>query len=355
MTTYTLNGIANYYDNTLDDDVGAEFSGITLELVVSDNTKDLSYTVLPLAPGDSAPDDLYVDTDLNDYTVRLNGETITNSNEFDESIFQVTWTDVGNIARTSIIYIAEVLDVTIPGFGQVDANYIFPIGGASFPAFTNLAQWTNFLDNQLTGLGIPGGSYAPGVDIKLSMLGATVTQNDIITGNGGANKINGGIGEDTISGLKGNDKLNGNKGSDTLNGGSGADVLHGNRQRDTLNGDGGNDKLFGDDGNDKLYGGKGRDILQGGADNDVMTGGGGTDIFVFKNKAGKDKIKDFDATNNLEDINLKAVSKITGFNDLKNNHMSQVGNDVVIDDNNGTVITLQNVDLSDLGKGDFIF
>ncbi|MFT7595377.1 MAG: Ca2+-binding RTX toxin-like protein [Paracoccaceae bacterium] len=364
MTTYTLNGFANYYDNTLEQDVGADFSGITLEIVVPETTNSLSYTVLPLAPGDSAPDDLYVDVDVNDYTVRLNGETLNNSNQFDESIFRVNWTDGGGVAHNSIVFIAEILDATIPGFGLVDANYVFAIGGVALPTFSTNAQLVNFLDNQLNSLTIPGGSYAPNVNIPLSSLGATVTENDIITGNGAANKFDGGLGSDKISGLGGNDVLSGGRGNDTLKGGNGADRMHGNTKNDrlygdggndTLNGDSGNDKLYGGTGNDKLIGGAGMDVLNGGKGNDVLIGRSGPDVFVFQNKSGRDQILDFNATNDLEDINLKAVANITGFVDLKNNHMSQVGNDVVIDDGAGTEITLQNVALSDLGKADFIF
>lgn len=54
-------------------------------------------------------------------------------------------------------------------------------------------------------------------------------------------------------------------------------------------------------------------------------------------------------------IILGGVTAITDFADLRDNHMAQVGADVVIDDGAGLTITLQDVDLGDLGARDFIF
>lgn len=172
------------------------------------------------------------------------------------------------------------------------------------------------------------------------------------------------IGNDVIRGMGGNDnlfsgdgkdKLYGNIGNDILDGGQGADLIKGGNGKDRLVGGKGNDKLYGDAGRDNLKGGAGKDVLDGGAGNDILAGGKNPDKFVFKSNFGRDKITDFDANNNLEDINLKAVAAIKTFNDLKNNHMNQVGADVVIDDGSGNQITLLGVDISDLNKADFIF
>ena len=46
---------------------------------------------------------------------------------------------------------------------------------------------------------------------------------------------------------------------------------------------------------------------------------------------------------------------ITGMADLRANHMTQVGDDVVINDGAGLTITLADVVLADLHKADFIF
>lgn len=169
---------------------------------------------------------------------------------------------------------------------------------------------------------------------------------DVVRGRGG---------DDNLFTGDGNDRLYGDLGNDILNGGRGQDLVWGGSGNDTLRGEAGRDKLFGQNGRDKLFGADGNDILNGGKGRDVLTGGKGADDFVFGNKFGKNVITDFDATNNFEDIDLSAVSRIKGFYDLKNNHMAQDGSNVVIDDHNGTQITLLNVDLGDLHKADFLF
>lgn len=154
------------------------------------------------------------------------------------------------------------------------------------------------------------------------------------------------VGDGATLNLRGNDIIRGNGGNDTLFSGDGRDKVFGGAGRDTLDGGTGNDKLFG--------GGR-KDVLDGGRGNDKLTGGGGVDKFVFHNKSGSDTITDFNATNNREDIDLSDVSRIKGYRDLANNHMEQVGDDVVIDDHAGTKITLLDVSIDDLGKGDFLF
>ena len=49
------------------------------------------------------------------------------------------------------------------------------------------------------------------------------------------------------------------------------------------------------------------------------------------------------------------MTEITDFQDLIDNHMSQVGADVVIADGLGNTITLLGVTLSDLDAVDFVF
>lgn len=170
--------------------------------------------------------------------------------------------------------------------------------------------------------------------------------NDIIHGRGGNDNLYSGDGADKLFGDLGRDRLDGGLGNDSIFGGAGNDWLQGG---------GGRDKLLGGGGKDKLLGGSQNDRLDGGIGNDVLTGGGGADKFIFRNKYGNDTITDFNATNNREDIDLSAVSRIKTYLDLVNNHMEQVGKDVVIDDHAGTTITLLNVDIDDLGKGDFLF
>jgi Ca2+-binding RTX toxin-like protein len=94
---------------------------------------------------------------------------------------------------------------------------------------------------------------------------------DLLTGNGDANKLQGGAGNDTIAGLSGADTLEGGDGNDTLDGGDGADSISGGDGNDTLDGGDGADSVSGGDGNDLLTGGKGNDTLDGGAGTDTAS------------------------------------------------------------------------------------
>ena len=152
-----------------------------------------------------------------------------------------------------------------------------------------------------------------------------------------------------------NDRILGTGGVNVFDGGGGDDQLFGGLGADTLNGGDGNDLAHGWVGDDLLTGGSGNDTLKGEFGNDTLVGGSGNDTFVFTNGFGADVIDDFEATNNAEVIDLSGVSEISDFTDLKDNHMSQVGSDVVIATSDGT-ITLLNTALSDLLDGnDFTF
>ncbi|HCQ66398.1 MAG TPA: hypothetical protein DIU07_15150 [Rhodobacteraceae bacterium] len=79
---------------------------------------------------------------------------------------------------------------------------------------------------------------------------------------------------------------------------------------------------------------------------------------MFGTGSGKDKIMDFDAGSGAEDVDLSGMASITGFSDLMNNHMTQVGPDVVINSGGGgggDKLTLVGIDIGDLGASDFLF
>lgn len=179
---------------------------------------------------------------------------------------------------------------------------------------------------------------------------------DITFGNG-ADVLNQAtlIGDGVKFNPKMNDTVNGFGGNDNLFTGDGNDILMGGHGHDILNGGRGADMVKGGTGRDTVRGGAGNDVLEGNGAKDVLIGGKGNDRFVFANNSGRDKVKDFNALNNKEDIDLSAVTRIKSFKDLKNNHMEQVGDNVVIDDNANTKIVLVDTLLSDLGAKDFLF
>ncbi|EBA02111.1 hypothetical protein RB2150_00360 [Rhodobacterales bacterium HTCC2150] len=199
---------------------------------------------------------------------------------------------------------------------------------------------------------------------------------DKLFGNGDVDLLVGGSGNDKLYGHAGNDMLYGGGNDDTLFGGNHNDLMYGGNSADSFFGGAGNDEIYGDDGNDNLKGQAGSDTLDGGAHNDelfgggdndtltggtgddTMSGGSGSDTFIFADGFGTDIITDFNATNNAEKIDLSGVSAITDYTDLTtlaNNHIAQVGLDVVISDGTGDTITLTGVTLGNLGVDDFIF
>ena len=196
--------------------------------------------------------------------------------------------------------------------------------------------------------------------------------NDVILGELGADRLYGGAGEDLllggnrddqlfgeddndrVFGGNGNDSVDGGLGDDIMRGGNGDDFLIGDLGNDVLFGGTGRDTMFGTEGDDILFGRGGFDLLYGGSGNDTMEGGLQADQFFFQSTFDADVITDFEATNNAERIHILFNPEITDFDDLLNNHMNQVGEDVVIDDGTGT-ITLLGVNLSDLDSADFVF
>jgi Ca2+-binding RTX toxin-like protein len=180
--------------------------------------------------------------------------------------------------------------------------------------------------------------------------------NDVIIGGDGADSLDGGTGDDLINGGErddllfggdGADILLGEAGADTLDGGADDDVLDGGSGGDRVLGGAGNDDLAGGLGNDRIFGGDGDDRLAGGADNDRMTGGTGEDVFSFEEDAGFDVITDFEDGVDAIEFLIESF----GFEDLE---MRQRGQDAEISFDGGE-ITLEKVDIAELGLEDFRF
>ncbi|MCB1329474.1 MAG: hypothetical protein KDK28_08515 [Maritimibacter sp.] len=177
-------------------------------------------------------------------------------------------------------------------------------------------------------------------------------ENDRGFGYGGNDLMKGRGGNDRLFGLAGDDTLKGQGDNDKLKGGSGDDVVLGGKGDDDLKGNNGADVLKGGQGNDRMNGGDGDDFLRGDLGNDTMKGGAGADTFEFRTGHGADVIGDWESA---DTINLRGLSEVTGWTDLVNNHMSQVGGDVVIDGLNGDTLTLLSTSMGSLNESDFDF
>lgn len=192
---------------------------------------------------------------------------------------------------------------------------------------------------------LPGGLIAVAFEQAGSIKTEILHVNDnVILGTDGDDTLTGTDDDDVILGLAGDDRLDGGLGDDTLDGGAGDDRLIGNQ---------GDDALRGGAGDDFLDGRGGDDTLDGGAGNDTLIGRAGNDTFVFADDGGIDEIRDFNANN--EKIDLRKVGAIADFTALVNTHLTQVGDDAVIDDGAGTRIILTGVDISELDSVNFVF
>lgn len=117
----------------------------------------------------------------------------------------------------------------------------------------------------------------------------------------------------------------------------------------------GKDWLYGSEDDDVLKAYGGNDRIDGHGGDDILSGGAGKDVFVFSKYHGKDEITDFEArdTHSAHDrIDLREAGKDYTFADLKT-MMAQHGGDVVIDFGKAE-LTLDDVKLSQLGRGDFL-
>jgi Ca2+-binding RTX toxin-like protein len=109
------------------------------------------------------------------------------------------------------------------------------------------------------------------------------------------------------------------------------------------------------EGNDILRGGGKSDILDGGTGNDRLTGGGQSDAFVFSTGSGGDRITDFNAKGAFHDVvDLSEMAGVDSFDDLAS-HMTQQGKNALLDFGGGDVLTLKDVDVSDLTITEFMF
>lgn len=114
------------------------------------------------------------------------------------------------------------------------------------------------------------------------------------------------------------------------------------------------DLFKGTAGKDKLTGTDGDDVIRGLKGNDVLIGRGGADYFVIEKRSGKDKIKDFDAFDDGEIVDLSKVDSVRNWNDLRKNHLDEKGGDAMLDLGGGNIVILKNVDVSDLDRADFL-
>lgn len=196
---------------------------------------------------------------------------------------------------------------------------------------------------------------------------------DVLTGDGATNRLEGGDGNDTLNGGGGNDILYGLDGADSFDGGAGRDIVYYDRADGGVNVDlaaGGlwneadgdsyvsveivkgshfDDVLTGDGAFNNLFGNDGNDILNGAAGDDTIQGGDGDDIFLIRAGDDKERIKDWDNGADRFDVSDFGISQ----SDAAAMAFA-FGSGWAINFGGGDVLIVENANLADVDVSDFI-
>ena len=104
-------------------------------------------------------------------------------------------------------------------------------------------------------------------------------------------------------------------------------------------------------GKDKLFGDAFDNIMNGRRSNDKLIGGEGADTFVLSH--GRDRVRDFDVTEDLVDIGR--AEGIRNFHDLKAHHLKERDDGLVIFDDRDHSLFLKGLDADDLTGAMILF
>jgi Ca2+-binding RTX toxin-like protein len=113
-----------------------------------------------------------------------------------------------------------------------------------------------------------------------------------------------------------------------------------------------NNTIIGNSGANLLSGNKGDDRLTGAGGNDRLEGGAGRDTFIFRRDGSTDTILDYE--DEIDLIDIGALSGIKSFASLKRDHLTISGDDLIIVDGD-TRIILRDTAKSELDLDDFLF
>lgn len=128
-------------------------------------------------------------------------------------------------------------------------------------------------------------------------------------------------------------------------------IFKGSTGSDVFTGYSHNDTIKGGAGNDRLGGAAGKDRIDGDTGNDVLTGGAHADTFYFARKDGTDRITDFEEGAAGRDVIEFQHGLFDNFADILDHAAERSGN--VIISYTGGKLTLTDVSLDDLARGDF--
>lgn len=258
------------------------------------------------------------------------GETVTNYGTITGTLASLATIDFSGATKSSLHNNGLIKSVGTAFLGSNVADSVFNSG--TINGTVRLGGGNDYFDG--TG-GKVNGTVSGGAGNDVYVISEATIKLSEATG-GGTDLVKSSVSFTLASNIE-NLTLNGSANINAI-GNAQANLLHGNAGANTIDGKAGNDTIWG----------------HGGAD--ILTGGTGSDQFVFATKDGKDAITDFAATGSSHDIlDLTGLASISDYKDLAQNHMTQVGSDVLIDGLNGDSILLKNVKLAALDAGDFLF
>lgn len=235
-----------------------------------------------------------------------------------------------------------------------EAGFIVATGdGVTFTApqaltFSNFSIETNLFVDTLANEGHLGLTrlIARGDDRFIGSAGddnlASLSGDDFVRARGGDDRVRAGPGDDTVMGGAGDDQIRAGAGEDRVAAGAGDDVARGGR---------GNDRLAGGADDDLLIGGVWRDKLIGGGGQDTLEGGVGVDTFILKR--GGDVVQDFTQGEDL--INLRRITDITDFDDLRLNHLVAESENLQIVVGGNVIAVVNDLGLEQVAQDDFLF
>jgi Ca2+-binding RTX toxin-like protein len=288
----------------------------TMELAIGASQIGTGIATNATFVGDGYPADTHRLTVYGDTSSVIDLSQFTFTNAFatdaEDKVF-IFGDDSNELIKTSIINDSVAAgngnDTVMAGHGYVEAGpflggYETIDGGGGTGDWIDYShiEGTNGIGIDLDGSNTVSVNYGgPALTDLLNIeniVGSNATNGDLLTGDGNANIIRGGLGDDVLDGEGGSDTAdysektlkvevfldpdnNLNSGvivngftEDTivrienLVGGTIGDVFVGNSLANVFTGNGGNDTLTGSGGNDTLVGGTGNDSLTGGADAD---------------------------------------------------------------------------------------
>ncbi|SLN49026.1 Hemolysin, chromosomal [Aquimixticola soesokkakensis] len=314
MTTYSFEApvYAWTYDPVTESETQS-FAVAPVDLVMSMQVSALTYTVLS-TEADGEEVELSTASGGLPIVLSIFGEWIM----FDPDEYANPWLTTLNWEKDGLSYTTTVLDMPFQSvFDEVDGVYedfgiLFQIAGDPLPLDDEGFDPLTFeADYNATPVATTSWLEGDALDL-FAVLGATMTQDDVVVADDNDNVIGVGAGKDTVFAGGGDDVIWAGVGADTIYAGDGDDrVIGGGGQDYAELGDGNDtyedeadgddwfaqDEIHGGAGHDNIFAGGGRDTVYGGSGDDYIDGWTGDDLLI--GNQGDDTLLGYDGNDRI--------------------------------------------------------